>query len=673
MFEKILIANRGEIACRIERTARRLGIATVAVYSEADAGARHVQQADEAVLIGPAPAAESYLVAAAILEAARRTGAEAIHPGYGFLSENAEFAEAVAAAGLVFIGPGPAAIRAMGAKGAAKRIMETAGVPIVPGYHGEDQDDAVLAAAAEAIGYPVLIKAVAGGGGRGMRVVAAAERFERELKGARREAKSGFGDDAVLLERYLERPRHIEVQVFADAHGNVVHLFERDCSVQRRHQKVLEEAPAPGMTSALRRTMGEAAVAAARAIDYLGAGTVELIADVTRGLSEDAFYFMEMNTRLQVEHPVTEMVTGQDLVEWQFRVAAGESLPLAQDDLGIDGHAVEARIYAEDPARKFFPSSGRLGRFRPPAEGPHLRVDTGVAEGDEVSIHYDPMIAKLIAWDVGRRAALRRLRAGLEAFQLAGTANNIDFLAAVAQHPAFQAAELDTGFIDRHRDDLIPSAGGASDQVLAIAALDVLLGRRRQARVRAAASGDPHSPWARVDGWRLNDEAHDELHFIDGEETRAIVVHYRGEDRFRLELPGGAVEARGELDADGGLAVDLDGLGMTAAVVHHGDQITVLAGGRSHRLTRHDPMDVDDIEIEDTGRVTAPLPGKIVQVLVAAGAAVKKGEALLIMEAMKMEHTIAAPADGVVAGIGFAEGQQVEEGAELVTFETSDD
>jgi 3-methylcrotonyl-CoA carboxylase alpha subunit len=673
MFDKILIANRGEIACRIERTARRLGIATVAVHSEADAGARHVRLTDEAVLIGPAAAAESYLVAEAILEAARRTGAEAIHPGYGFLSENADFAEAVAAAGLVFIGPGPAAIRAMGAKDAAKRIMAEAGVPIVPGYHGEAQDDATLAAEAETIGYPVLIKAVAGGGGRGMRIVAGPERLEKELQGARREAKSAFGDDRVLLERYLERPRHIEVQVFADGHGNAVHLFERDCSVQRRYQKVLEEAPAPEMTAALRRTMGEAAVAAARAIDYLGAGTVEFIADVSHGLAEDAFFFMEMNTRLQVEHPVTEMVTGQDLVEWQLRVAAGEPLPLAQDDLGIDGHAIEARIYAEDPGRKFFPSSGFLKRMRPPAEGPHLRIDTGVAEGDEVTIHYDPMIAKLIAWDVDRRAALRRLRAGLEAFQLAGVANNIDFLAAVAQHPAFQTADLDTGFIDRHRDDLIPSRGGASDQVLALAALDVLLRRRSQAMAVAAASSDPFSPWARVDGWRLNDEAHDELHFVDGEETRTVRVVYRGDDRFLLELPNGAVEARGELGEGGDLVVDFDGLSLSAAVVHHGDEMTVIAGGRSHRLARHDPMDVDDVELEETGRVTAPLPGKIVQVFVVAGAAVKKGEALLVMEAMKMEHTINAPADGTVARVGFAEGQQVEEGAELVAFESGDD
>jgi len=672
MFEKLLIANRGEIARRVIRTARRLGIATVAVYSEADARARHVAEADEAVLIGPAPARESYLAAERVLDAARRTGAQAVHPGYGFLAENAAFAEACAADGLVFIGPPPAAIRAMGVKDAAKRIMTEAGVPVVPGYHGEDQDDRRLAAEAEAIGFPVLIKAVAGGGGKGMRAVGKAKDFAAALKGARREAGSAFGDERVLLERYLQRPRHIEVQVFADAHGNVVHLFERDCSLQRRHQKVVEEAPAPGMSGPLRQAMGEAATRAAEAIGYVGAGTVEFIADVSHGLKEDGFFFMEMNTRLQVEHPVTEMVTGQDLVEWQLRVAAGEALPASQDQLAIQGHAIEARLYAENPARKFLPATGLLRRLRPPAEQPHLRLDSGVVEGDEVSIHYDPMIAKLIAWGPDRAQAARRLRAGLEDFQVAGVVNNIDFLAAVLRHPAFLAAELDTGFIDRHLADLVPEAGGAADRVLAVAALDVLLRRRREAARRAAAGGDPHSPWALVDGWRLNDEGRDELHFIDGEAMVTIGVRYRADGGFRLDLPGGTLAARGSLETDGDLSVNLDGLALRAAVVHHGDELTVLAGGRSHRLTRHEPMDIADVEFEDTGRVTAPLPGKIVQVLTTPGAKVKKGEALLVMEAMKMEHTITAPADGTVARVGFAEGDQVEEGAVLVAFEAAD-
>ena len=672
MFDKLLIANRGEIACRVIRTARRLGIATVAVYSEADAGARHVAEADEAVLIGPAPARESYLVGARIVEAARRTGAQAVHPGYGFLSENADFAEACAAAGLIFVGPPAAAIRAMGAKDAAKRLMAEAGVPVVPGYHGEAQEDALLAAEAEAVGYPVLIKAVAGGGGRGMRMVVEPERFAAALKGARREAASAFGDERVLIERYLTRPRHIEVQVFADGEGNAVHLFERDCSLQRRHQKVIEEAPAPEMTAALRRTMGEAAVAAARAIGYVGAGTVEFIVDVAHGLREDAFFFMEMNTRLQVEHPVTEMITGQDLVEWQLRVAAGEPLPLGQDDLAIDGHAIEARLYAENPARKFLPQSGRLVRLRPPAETPELRIDSGVVEGDEVSIHYDPMIAKLIAWGADRPSAIRRLRAALEGYQIAGLVSNVDFLAAVMRHPAFQAADLDTGFIERHLADLVPGEGGAADSMLAVAALDALLRRRLAAEYAARRSGDPNSPWALVDGWRLNDDGRDELYFIDGDSEISIAVGYLADGGYRLELPGGAVEARGELREDGELTLNLDGLTLRAAVVHHGDELTVLAGGRSQRLKRHDPMDVADVAFEDTGRVTAPLPGKIVQVMTRPGAKVKKGEALLVMEAMKMEHTITAPADGIVAHVGFAEGEQVEEGAELIGFEAED-
>jgi 3-methylcrotonyl-CoA carboxylase alpha subunit len=663
MFRKLLIANRGEIACRVIRTARRLGVATVAVYSEADSRARHVRLADEAVLIGPAPARESYLAAERIVEAARRTGAEAVHPGYGFLSENAAFAEACAAAGLVFVGPSPEAIRAMGGKAAAKAIMERAGVPVVPGYHGEDQRDSVLAQAAERIGYPVLIKATAGGGGKGMRAVESAAKFDAALKAARREAKAAFGDDAVLIEKYLTRPRHIEVQVFGDRPGDVVHLFERDCSVQRRHQKVLEEAPAPGMSPGMRRAMGEAAVAAAKAIGYVGAGTVEFIADVSRGLREDAFYFMEMNTRLQVEHPVTEMVTGTDLVEWQLRVAAGEPLPMKQDELAIRGHAVEARIYAEDPQKSFFPSTGLLRRLRPPEEGPHLRIDTGVTEGDEVTIHYDPMIAKLIAWDVDRTAALRRLKAGLEAYRIAGVANNVSFLAAVAAHPAFVAGELDTGFIDRHRADLIPARGPAP----AIACLDALARRAAEAAQAAALSADPFSPWARADGWRLNDDGRDELSFLDGERRVDVPVRYPADGGYVLELPGGPARARAELQ-DGELAVDLDGLRFAASVVHAGAELTVLSGGQSWRLTRHDPAAVADMDAIEGGRVAAPLPGKIVQVLVKDGARVKKGAPLLILEAMKMEHTLAAPSDGVVEKVNCREGEQVEEGSELVAF-----
>ena len=667
MFSKILIANRGEIAVRVIRTARRLGIATVAVYSEADAGAMHVAMADEAVLLGPAPVNESYLLIDRIIEAAQKTGAEAVHPGYGFLSENADFADALADAGIAFIGPPAAAIRAMGEKAAAKGMMEKANVPIVPGYHGEDQNDDTLLAAAEEIGFPVLIKAVSGGGGKGMREVASADKMAAALKGARREGKSAFGDDKVLIERYLERPRHIEIQVFADSHGNVVHLFERDCSIQRRHQKVIEEAPAPGMSQAMRRTMGEAAVAAAKAIGYVGAGTVEFIADVTHGLEEKSFYFMEMNTRLQVEHPVTEMITGQDLVEWQLRVAAGDTLPLAQDDLAIDGHAVEARIYSENPQKKFFPSTGTLQRLRTPEEGPHVRIDTGVREGDEVTIYYDPMLAKLIVWDRDRNAALRRLGAALERYEVAGVETNVNFLASVAAHPAFVAADLDTGFIDKHHADLIPAPGRVPDTVLAIACLDVLLRRRGH-----VAPADPHSPWARVDGWRLNDEGRDELTFIDGEEEITVNIGFPPKGGYRLDLPGGEMLVHGELDEDDTLSVDLAGVRQRAAVVHVGDKLTILSGGRNYPLQRRDLMALSDVDLEVEGHVEAPLPGKIVQVLVATGDEVKKGQPLLILEAMKMEHTIAAPADATVDTIAFPEGAQVEEGAELIVFQNDD-
>ena len=667
MFARLLIANRGEIACRIARTARRLGIRTVAVYSEADRDAMHVDAADEAVLIGPAAARESYLNIGRIVAAARASGADAVHPGYGFLSENAEFAEACAAAGLVFVGPPPAAIRSMGRKAAAKALMERAGVPVVPGYHGEGQDPDWLAAEAGRIGYPVLVKAVAGGGGKGMRRVDDADGFAAALAGAKREAAAAFGDDEVLIERYVNRPRHIEIQVFADRHGNAVHLFERDCSVQRRHQKVLEEAPAPGMPDGMRRAMGEAAVKAAQAIGYVGAGTVEFIADASRGLRADAFFFMEMNTRLQVEHPVTELVTGQDLVEWQLRVAAGEPLPLRQEDLAITGHAVEARVYAENPARNFLPSTGRLLHLRLPEEGPHVRIDAGVRQGDEVSIHYDPMIAKVIAWDHDRTQALRRLVGALERFEVAGLTANVAFLAAVARHPAFAAGDIDTGFIDRHRSDLVPAAAPAPEAALAVACLDVLLRRAAERQAAAAASADPWSPWARCDGWRLNDDARDELEFRDGERTVRIAVGFRG-DGFHLALPNGARDMRGALEPDGTLAVDLDGLRFTAAVVHQGDVMTVLVGGHSHRLVRHDPLAVADVDVELAGNVMAPLPGKVTQVLVQPGQTVKKGAALLVLEAMKMEHTVLAPADGEVERVVFAAGEQVEEGAELVTF-----
>ena len=458
MFDSVLIANRGEIACRIIRTARQMGIRTIAVYSEADAGAPHVRMADDAHLIGPAPARDSYLVIDRMIEVAAASGAQAIHPGYGFLSENADFADACATAGVTFIGPPAEAIRQMGHKSAAKTLMEQAGVPVVPGYHGEDQSDDTLAAAAEDIGYPVLIKAAAGGGGKGMRRVDDPARFAKDLKAARREALSAFGNDHVLIEKFVGRPRHIEIQVFADGQGNVVHLFERDCSLQRRNQKVVEEAPAPGMTAGLRQAMGEAAISAAKAIGYQGAGTVEFIVDGSRGLENAGFYFMEMNTRLQVEHPVTEMITGQDLVAWQLRVAAGETLPLSQDDIVLNGHAVEARLYAENPAKTFFPQPGTLTRLAFPPETGELRVDSGIEEGQEVTVYYDPMIAKVIAWGEDRQTALDRLEAALRATRLEGVTTNLAFLAAVAAHPVFRRGEVDTGFIETYLADLLAAS-----------------------------------------------------------------------------------------------------------------------------------------------------------------------------------------------------------------------
>ena len=666
MFDKILIANRGEIACRIARTARRLGIRTVAVYSEADAGARHVALADEAQLLGPAPARESYLRGDRIIEIAHRSGAEAIHPGYGFLSENAGFAEACAGAGIVFVGPPPEAIRAMGDKSAAKAIMGRAGVPLVPGYHGPDQSLATLQQAADGIGYPVLIKASAGGGGKGMRVVERAADFPAALASAQREALSAFGDDRVLVERYLARPRHIEMQVFADRHGNVLHLFERDCSVQRRHQKVMEEAPAPGMTRERRRHMGEAAVAAARAIGYQNAGTVEFIAD-----QDGNFHFMEMNTRLQVEHPVTEMITGLDLVEWQLRVAAGEALPLRQDDVAVNGHAIEARVYAEDPARDFLPSLGRISHLRLPEESAHVRVDAGVRQGDAISMYYDPMIAKLIVWDTDRRSALRRLRHALTEFQAVGVATNLQFLSALAAHPAFTGGEPDTGLIARHREELLPEAAPASDAILALATLSELLRINEAARQEAGRSADPWSPWHHRDGWRLNEDNHHTLLFRDGPREVAVIAHYR-RDQFLLELPGGPMAASGEWDAMGDIIASLGGARVRAAVARRGGEVTVMLGTACHRLLLYDPLLQAMDQEGPGGTLDAPMPGTIIEVLVKEGDTVERGAPLLVLEAMKMEHTIAAPAAGTVKAVRFGKGEQVREGMQLIAFEADE-
>jgi 3-methylcrotonyl-CoA carboxylase alpha subunit len=666
MIATLLIANRGEIACRVIRTARRLGIRTVAVYSDADAKARHVTLADAACGIGPAEARDSYLKIDAILKAAKQIGADAIHPGYGFLSENAGFAEACEKAGIVFVGPPASSIRAMGDKSAAKALMEKAGVPVVPGYHGDRQDLKTFTAEAKRIGYPVLIKASAGGGGKGMRIVESEAGLAEAIESAKREASSAFDDDRLLVEKYLLKPRHIEIQVFADGHGNAVYLFERDCSVQRRHQKVIEEAPAPGMTEERRRAMGEAAVKAARAVGYRGAGTIEFIA-----APDGSFYFMEMNTRLQVEHPVTEMITGQDLVEWQLRVAEGKTLPLTQDQLRIDGHAFEVRLYAEDAARDFLPATGTLHHLRFPDEGAHVRVDTGVREGDAVSIHYDPMIAKLIVWDCDREMARRRLVMALGETEIAGVTTNRTFLANLAAHPAFASAEIDTGFIARHRAELVPPPARVPDTVLALASLGTLLARQSEAATAAKISGDPHSPWHQASGWRLNDDAHHVLRLRDpvaGE--LAITTHFR-RDGFVVDLPSGSVKAGGTL-VDGRLDARVGGAKHTAAFVRRGDEVTLILGGRNHTLALANPIAEAADSALDGGRLTAPMPGKIVALRVAAGTAVKRGAPLLVLEAMKMEHTIAAPADGVVERLRYKVGDQVDEGAELVVFKAGE-
>ena len=663
MFDKILIANRGEIACRVIKTARRMGIKTVAVYSEADANARHVRMADEAVLIGPAAVKESYLVIDKIIGAARQTGAQAIHPGYGFLSENEDFCHACDEAGIVFIGPPVAAIHAMGSKSEAKKIMGAAGVPLTPGYHGDDQDPELLKREADDIGYPVLIKAAAGGGGKGMRLVEKSEDFLDLLGSCKREAISSFGDQHVLIEKYLTRPRHIEIQVFGDTQGNCVYLFERDCSVQRRHQKVLEEAPAPGMTPERRAAMGQAAVDAAKAVGYVGAGTVEFIAN-----QDGTFYFMEMNTRLQVEHPVTEMITGLDLVEWQLRVASGEPLPLAQEQLQIRGHALEARIYAEDPDKGFLPSTGKLLHLSPPAENLHVRVDTGVEEGDEISPHYDPMIAKLIVWDQNRDRALARMLQALAEYRVAGVSNNISFLSRLTACPAFSGADLDTGLIEREKAYLFPEAKATPIEVWQVAALAELLREANRGAAKARRDEDPLSPWHARDGWRLNASAKRDLIFRLGEEQQTVNVAYRA-DGYTLTVNGKSVEARGELNDRGLLRVELDGMRMDATVVAANEKRHVFFHGRAWQLSNVDPLHYSGEGGGAEGGLLAPMPGKVISLIAPVGAAVEKGAPLLILEAMKMEHTINAPAAGTVKAFRFVVGDQVGDGDELVEFE----
>lgn len=716
MFKKILIANRGEIACRVVKTAKKMGVSTVAVYSEQDRYARHVELADEGELLGAPPASESYLKQEKVLEMAIRHGAQAIHPGYGFLSENAEFSERCAAAGIVFIGPPAQAIRDMGSKSASKRIMEAAGVPITPGYFGDVQDDETLKREAEKIGFPVLVKAVSGGGGKGMRLVWKAEEMQEALDAARREAKKSFDDDRMLVEKYIVQPRHVEVQVFADNHGNAVYLFERDCSVQRRHQKIIEEAPAPGISAELRKQLGEAAVNAARAVGYRGAGTVEFILD-----KEHNFYFMEMNTRLQVEHPITEMITRQDLVEWQLRVACGQELPLKQDQLKIHGHAFEARVYAENPMNNFLPSPGPIHELRTPETNENVRIDTGVRQGDVVSLYYDPMIAKLVVHDVDRATALQRLADNLTQFHVHGMTTNLDFLHTLSTHPAFIGADLDTGFIERHRASLglpmIVESGSSTssdsakntlpheDIILATVERIIANHTKSMTASRQAQQAMPSDPWASIDSSRVNiayektykwQDAAPKVAGASDEEATTLNVHVSANPTVDGLIPNPALKLPQLVFTIDGSVYKLknakkNGDNLTCWVQRVSDS----ADGASEFVTTaaiSQPVQMDQVHIDQkiwrevktatwstegadgasAGSLSAPMPGKLVRVVAEPGTTVAKGQPIIILEAMKMEHTIRAPAAGTVKKVNFALNDLVEQGALLVDFEVSE-
>lgn len=667
MFKKILIANRGEIACRVMATARKLGVKTVAVYSDTDAHSKHVQCADEAVHIGPAAVAQSYLLGDKIIEAALKTGAEAIHPGYGFLSENPDFVEAVEAAGLVFVGPPASAIHAMGLKDAAKDLMVKAGVPVVPGYHGGEQDADFLAAQADEIGYPVLIKARAGGGGKGMRLVEDPADFKAALEGAQREGLASFGDPSCLIEKYILQPRHIEIQVFGDGHGNAIHLFERDCSLQRRHQKVIEEAPAPDMPDTVRAAMGKAAVEAAKAIAYSGAGTVEFIVDGSGALREDGFWFMEMNTRLQVEHPVTEAITGLDLVELQLRVAAGESLPVRQEDLSINGWSFEARVYAEDVPKGFLPATGTLDHLRFPegsafSEG-SVRIDSGVRQGDTISPWYDPMIAKVIVHGPTRAAALNMLTTALENCQVAGSVTNLEFLTALSRHEGFGQGDVDTGLIGRDLDALVATAP-PSAHVLALAALGGL---------NLITTGSGTDPFERLSGWRQWDDATQFVSLVYGDTRIDSRVTQHGKGQFSVTHESETVRL-GVTALDGtAVRVDLPDRVVTADLLIEPARVSVFADGLSYSFDLIDPLAGADADQDGGDTIVAPMPGLVQTVFTQVGASVAKGDPLLVLEAMKMEHTLPAPRDGVVAEIFVAEGDQVTDGSLLLALEPADD
>jgi 3-methylcrotonyl-CoA carboxylase alpha subunit len=660
MFDCILIANHGEIACRVIRTCRRLGIRTVAVYSSADAGAQHVRLADEAWPIGGPRPAESYLRGDAIIEVAKRSGAQAIHPGYGFLSENTDFARACAEAGIVFIGPRPESIDAMGSKAAAKALMERHAVPLVPGYHGEDQDPARLAAEAKHTGFPLMIKAASGGGGKGMRIVRDAAGFADALASAQREAANAFGDTRVILERYVEHPRHIEFQVFGDTHGNIVHLNERECSAQRRYQKVLEETPSPFLDEAGRARMGAAAVAAARAVDYVGAGTVEFIVG-----QDGEFFFMEMNTRLQVEHPVTEETLGLDLVEWQLRVAAGEPLPLAQGDIHARGHAIEVRLYAEDPEANFLPGSGRLVSLTLPASSKHVRLDGGVVAGDTVTIFYDPMIAKLIVHDSDRTQALERLREALAQTDIVGPKSNVAFLERLARHPVVVEGRIDTGYLDRHLDEFLVGDTQPGNLERFAAATAMLLADEASSRNEA---GDPHSPWGGADAWRLGHPGKRVVALVEGGRRHEIDAHGHGGD-YVLHFDDSSCTVTGARFDGGTLSARFDEHARRVPLSLRDGGIRLHDGqGRRWTFERAPAFAWEGEKASGAKQLVAPMPGRIVLVRASAGDVVEEGQELLVMEAMKMELALKAPRAGTIESISAAQGDFVDADAVLVRF-----
>ncbi|XP_039615192.1 methylcrotonoyl-CoA carboxylase subunit alpha, mitochondrial [Polypterus senegalus] len=667
-IEKVLIANRGEIACRVMRTAKKMGVRSVAVYSEADKHSMHVAMADEAYHIGPAASQQSYLSMEKIMEIAKKSIAQAIHPGYGFLSENTEFAELCKQEGIIFIGPPSSAIRDMGIKSTSKHIMAAAGVPIIEGYHGDDQSDQKLKEEAKRIGYPVMIKAVRGGGGKGMRIARTEADFLDQLESARREARKSFNDDAMLVEKFVENPRHVEVQVFGDQHGNAVYLFERDCSVQRRHQKIIEEAPGPGIKPEVRRRLGEAAVKAAKAVKYVGAGTVEFIMD-----ADHNFYFMEMNTRLQVEHPVTEMITGTDLVEWQLRIAAGEKLPLSQEEISLNGHSFEARIYAEDPSNDFLPGAGPLLHLSTPEPNDFIRIETGVREGDEVSVHYDPMIAKLVVWGEDRSAALQKLRYCLRQYNIVGLSTNIDFLLSLSGHPEFEAGKVDTSFIARHHSQLFPPSRKVSKEGLCQAALGLLLQEKALTKEFKLHSNDPYSPFASSTGSRMNILHTRTLVFQDGEDKVEVYIAYNRDDTYSVKIEGELFHVSGSLiykDGSSFLNCSVNGVTSTSKLVILNNTVHLFSMECHEQVTIPVPKFLAGVSSTGSqGGAVAPMTGTIEKVFVKEGDEVKVGDPLMVMIAMKMEHTIRAPKAGVIKKVFFKEGSQASRHAALIELE----